>query len=89
MTMNTVQETPHHDAARALIDKPQLLSVEDAKAMPLQRMTELFTKHLNPGQLHFMKLLGFHKVKIEHAEGMYYYDQTGRAILDFFGGFGS
>ena len=41
--------------------------------MTLPRMTELFKKHLNPGQLHFMKLLGFHKVKIESAEGMYYY----------------
>ena len=57
--------------------------------MTLPRMTEIFTKHLNPGQLHFMKLLGFHKVKIERADGMYYYDQDGRAILDFFGGFGS
>jgi ornithine--oxo-acid transaminase len=69
--------------------KPQLLSVEDAKALDIATMTELFTRHLNPGQLHFMKLLGFHKVKIERAEGMYYYDQNGRKILDFFGGFGS
>ncbi len=69
--------------------KPKLLTVDDAKALDLPRMTELFTGHLNPGQLHFMKLLGFHKVKIERAEGMYYYDQNGRAILDFFGGFGS
>jgi hypothetical protein len=52
-------------------------------------MMELFKNHINPGQLHFMKLLGFHKVKIERAEGMYYYDQNGRKILDFFGGFGS
>jgi acetylornithine/succinyldiaminopimelate/putrescine aminotransferase len=36
-----------------------------------------------------MKLLGFHKVKIERAEGMFYIDQNGRKILDFFGGFGS
>ncbi|KAB2687847.1 aspartate aminotransferase family protein [Brucella tritici] len=69
--------------------KPKLLTVAEAKALDLPRMTELFTAHLNPGQLHFMKLLGFHKVKIERAEGMYYYDQNGRAILDFFGGFGS
>lgn len=69
--------------------KPKLLTVEDAKALDLPRMTELFTAHLNPGQLHFMKLLGFHKVKIERAEGMYYFDQNGRKILDFFGGFGS
>ena len=69
--------------------KPKLLTVAEAKALDLPRMTELFTAHLNPGQLHFMKLLGFHKVKIERAEGMYYYDQNGRSILDFFGGFGS
>ena len=52
-------------------------------------MIDLFAAHLNPGQLHFMKLLGFHKVMIERAEGMYYIDQNGRKILDFFGGFGS
>ena len=69
--------------------KPPLLTVDDAKALDVARMTDLFKAHLNPGQLHFMKLLGFHKVKIERAEGMYYYDQNGRAILDFFGGFGS
>ncbi|MCO7726102.1 aspartate aminotransferase family protein [Brucella intermedia] len=69
--------------------KPKLLTVGEAKALDLPRTTELFTAHLNPGQLHFMKLLGFHKVKIERAEGMYYYDQNGRPILDFFGGFGS
>lgn len=71
------------------ITKPDLLSVEDAKALDLPRMTEYFKDHLNPGQLHFMKLLGFNKVKIERAEGMYYIDQNGRKILDFFGGFGS
>ncbi|WP_199194694.1 aspartate aminotransferase family protein [Phyllobacterium phragmitis] len=69
--------------------KPDLLTVEQAKSMDLPRMTELFSAHINPGQLHFMKLLGFNKIKIERAEGMYYIDQNGRKILDFFGGFGS
>jgi acetylornithine/succinyldiaminopimelate/putrescine aminotransferase len=69
--------------------KPKLISVDDAKAMPVATMTELFKAHINPGQLHFMKLLGFDKVKVERAEGMHYVDQNGRAILDFFGGFGS
>ena len=68
---------------------PKLLSVDEAINMPLSRMNQLFVDHLNPGQLHFMKLLGFHKIKIERAEGVYYTDQTGRKILDFFGGFGS
>jgi acetylornithine/succinyldiaminopimelate/putrescine aminotransferase len=71
------------------ITKPDLISVEAAKAMDLATMTDLFKTHLNPGQLHFMKLLGFHKVKVESAEGMFYVDQNGRKILDFFGGFGS
>jgi acetylornithine/succinyldiaminopimelate/putrescine aminotransferase len=69
--------------------RPALMSVEDAKALDVNRMAELFKAHLNPGQFHFMKLLGFHKVKVERAEGMYYIDQNGRKILDFFGGFGS
>lgn len=71
------------------VKRPNLLTVDDAKDMGLAEMTELFKDHVNPGQLHFMKLLGFHKVKIESAEGMVYRDQDGREILDFFGGFGS
>ena len=69
--------------------KPNLLTVEDAKALDVAQMKDLFKAHINPGQLHFMKLLGFHKIKVERAEGMYYIDQNGRKILDFFGGFGS
>ncbi|MBY8915686.1 aminotransferase class III-fold pyridoxal phosphate-dependent enzyme [Nitratireductor sp. L1-7-SE] len=96
MTVVTKTETkgarPVMDApelAPRTIAKPDLLTVEDAKGLSVERMTDLFKAHLNPGQLHFMKLLGFHKIKIESAEGMYYIDQNGRKILDFFGGFGS
>lgn len=69
--------------------RPNLLSVEDAKALTVEEMRGLFMAHLNPGQLHFMKLLGFDKVKVERAEGAHYITQDGRKILDFFGGFGS
>ena len=95
----TVMTKPEATQARAVVKapglahnitpKPDLLTVADAKAMDVAKMTDLFKAHINPGQLHFMKLLGFHKVKVERAEGMYYYDQNGRQILDFFGGFGS
>lgn len=71
------------------LPKPALISVEEAKALPQQRVMDLFSAHLNPGQLHFMKLLGFHKVIIDSAEGMHYITRDGRRILDFFGGFGS
>jgi len=82
-------ETPMPDSPVAAVAKPDLISVADAKAMDAGRMKDLFRDYLNPGQLHFMKLLGFDKIKIERAEGMYYVDQNDRKILDFFGGFGS
>jgi len=94
-----IMTKPEMAPARALVTapalagtataKPDLISVEAAKSMDVATMTDLFKTHLNPGQFHFMKLLGFHKIKIERAEGMYYFDQNGRKILDFFGGFGS
>ncbi|WP_395450999.1 aspartate aminotransferase family protein [Aminobacter sp. UC22_36] len=96
MTLVTKPDTAHSHAVAvapattsAKIAKPNLMSVEHAKALDVAKMTDLFKAHLNPGQLHFMKLLGFHKIKIERAEGMHYIDQNGRKILDFFGGFGS
>ncbi|RZU02658.1 aspartate aminotransferase family protein [Rivibacter subsaxonicus] len=69
--------------------RPELLSVEAAKALPVDEVRKLFERHLNPGQLHFLKLLGFDQVLVRRAEGMYYTDQNERQILDFFGGFGS
>lgn len=99
MTMNMMTTEPQSDVQRTIVDAPalspevasgpKLMSVSDAKALDVPEMAELFKTHLNPGQYHFMKLLGFHKVKIERAEGMFYFDQDGRKILDFFGGFGS
>ncbi|MEM7695054.1 MAG: aminotransferase class III-fold pyridoxal phosphate-dependent enzyme [Pseudomonadota bacterium] len=71
------------------IEKPDLITVDGAKSMPLSEMTSLFVQHLNPGQLHFMKLLGFDKIKVVRAEGMHYETEDGTKILDFFGGFGS
>lgn len=89
--MNAITKTSGKSSGLApnATRKPDLISVEQAKAMNVARMTDLFKAHINPGQLHFMKLLGFHKVKVESAEGMFYVDQNGRKILDFFGGFGS
>jgi acetylornithine/succinyldiaminopimelate/putrescine aminotransferase len=87
MSPTAAAEGAHLKANR--LAKPALISVEDAKALPQQQVMDLFSAHLNPGQLHFMKLLGFHKVIIDRAEGMHYITRDGRRILDFFGGFGS
>jgi acetylornithine/succinyldiaminopimelate/putrescine aminotransferase len=69
--------------------RPQLITVEEAKKLDLAKVRELTAAHLNPGQLHFLRLLGFDRVLIDRAEGPYYIDKNGRKILDFFGGFGS
>jgi acetylornithine/succinyldiaminopimelate/putrescine aminotransferase len=76
-------------ALTTTVPRPALLSVADAKALQLEQTRELFMQHLNPGQLHFLRLLGFDQVLVQSAEGMHYTDQNGRRILDFFGGFGS
>lgn len=87
--MSLVEDRSENRTSNAVKSSLGLLSVEDAKRLDSSTVLELFKAHLNPGQLHFMKLLGFHKVIIDHAEGMYYVDRSGRRILDFFGGFGS
>lgn len=68
-------------------ERPRLYSVEDAKNLDVQTVKELFTSHVNPGQVHFLKLLGFDKILVDRAEGMHYITRDGRKILDFFGGF--
>jgi acetylornithine/succinyldiaminopimelate/putrescine aminotransferase len=70
-------------------NRPKLLTLEETKALGLKDVRKLWADHLNPGQLHFLGLLGFDRVLINSAEGPYYIDQNGRKILDFFGGFGS
>ena len=87
--MVLVEERTDSETAGDARPEPALITVEEAKRLTPKTVADLFSRHLNPGQLHFMKLLGFHKVIIESAEGMYYTDRNGRRILDFFGGFGS
>jgi acetylornithine/succinyldiaminopimelate/putrescine aminotransferase len=67
--------------------RPKLYSVEQAKHLDVATVKDLFTAHINPGQVHFLKLLGFDRILIDRAEGMHYITRDGRKILDFFGGF--
>jgi acetylornithine/succinyldiaminopimelate/putrescine aminotransferase len=66
-----------------------MVSVEEAKHLRHDDVADLMAKYISPGQLRLLKLLGFDRVIIDRAEGMYYIDQCGRKILDFFGGYGS
>lgn len=80
-----------HDSSRETnkSGSPQLITVEEAKNLTAGQVSDLFRLNINPGQYHFLKLLGFHEVIIDRAEGMYYYTRSGKKIMDFFGGFGS
>jgi acetylornithine/succinyldiaminopimelate/putrescine aminotransferase len=69
--------------------KPALLGIDDALALDAAGVNRLAAAHMNPGQIATLKLLGFDRVVIDRAEGMYYTDKSGRKILDFFGAFGA
>ena len=73
----------------AMVKRPDLLTVDDAKRLDVGEVQKYFVQNMNAGQLHFLKLLGFSNVLVDHAEGMYYRTRDGRQILDCFGGFGS
>lgn len=75
--------------APAAAAKPALVRLEDAHHLSHADVTRYFKDHVNPGQFHFLKLLGFHEVLLERADGLHYIDRQERHILDFFGGFGS
>jgi acetylornithine/succinyldiaminopimelate/putrescine aminotransferase len=89
MSAAVIATTSPASLKRNRLEKPVMITVEEAKALEPARIVDLFAAHLNPGQLHFMKLLGFHKIIIDRAEGMHYITRDGQKILDFFGGFGS
>jgi len=69
--------------------KPALMSIDDALGLDAAAVNRLAAAHMNPGQIATLKLLGFDRIVIDQAEGMYYTDRSGRKILDFFGAFGA
>ena len=84
-----MRDLSYYAATSANLVRPPLMTVEEAKNLTAGQVADLFRLNINPGQYHFLKLLGFHEVIIDHAEGMYYYTRSGKKIMDFFGGFGS
>jgi acetylornithine/succinyldiaminopimelate/putrescine aminotransferase len=71
------------------LGRPYLITIEEAIDLNERLIHDYFLENMNPGQMHFLKILGFDKVIIEKAEGCYYFTRSGRKILDFFGGFGA
>lgn len=69
--------------------KPDLLTVADTQRLDQATLAELYQRHVSPGQLPLLEMLGFDRIIVDRAEDVYYVTRDGRKILDFFGGFGS
>ncbi|MDP3014082.1 MAG: hypothetical protein Q8M92_07575, partial [Candidatus Subteraquimicrobiales bacterium] len=63
-----------------------MVSLDEAKKATPEKVREWY-KHLNPGLLSLLGLLGFDRVYVR-AEGIYVWDREGNRYLDFLGGYG-
>lgn len=66
-----------------------LLSLDDAADLSRGDVLDLIDRHLVPRTTSLFRRVGFDRRILRRAEGMYYFDDADRAILDFFGGFGT
>lgn len=66
----------------------ELYSVDDVLYFSPSKSTELYRKHLNPGFIKMLSLIGFDKV-YKKAEGCVVTDMEGQQYLDFLGGYGA
>lgn len=68
--------------------KYELINVDQIDNLDLKMIENIYSENINPGQVHYFKILGYNKVLIKSAEGVYYIDQNNENILDFAGGVG-
>lgn len=67
---------------------PNLYSLEDAFKLSREEIAELYGRHINPGLLQMLRLVGFDR-KYVRAEGMYVWDDSGQRYLDLLGAYGA
>jgi len=67
----------------------KLIKVDQINDLNSKTIENIYLENINPGQVHYFKLLGFNKILMKRASGVYYYDQNDEKILDFSGGVGS
>ena len=68
---------------------PKLITFEQIDDLDSKTIEKIYVENINPGQVHYFKLLNYHKILIKRSEGVYCYDQNNEKILDFAGGVGS
>jgi len=69
--------------------KYELISVDQIDKLDLKAIEKIYTENVNPALVHYYKILRFNKILIKRAQGVYYYDQDGKKILDFADGVGA
>jgi acetylornithine/succinyldiaminopimelate/putrescine aminotransferase len=66
--------------------KYDLVPLDAVAAMPHRDILDLYRRHVAPGILANLKILGFDRVRVVRAEGMWLHTADGRRILDFSAG---
>jgi putrescine aminotransferase len=66
--------------------RPDLISLDEAYELPQDRAVDLYGRYVSNSIALFLRILGFDRVHVNSAEGMYLHTRDGRKILDFSGG---
>lgn len=65
-----------------------LMSIQDAEALSVDQVHDLYRRYVNKSQVSLMTSFGFGRELVDRAEGAYVHTRDGRRILDFTGGVG-
>lgn len=68
--------------------QPRLLSIEDAEALKIDEVWDLYKSHISGSQVKLIGSFGFGRETVTRAEGCYIYTGSGRKVLDLTGGIG-
>jgi len=68
--------------------KKRLFTVEDAEKLSNSEVIELYEKYINPNQAQIFSNFPYGKDIFKTANGVYFYTESGKKILDFTGGLG-
>ncbi|MCE7082163.1 aspartate aminotransferase family protein [Streptomyces sp. ST2-7A] len=65
-----------------------LIGLDEAEAMDVDTVHDLYRTYINKSQVRLMTSFGFGRELVDRAEGAYIHTRDGRRILDFTGGVG-
>ena len=68
--------------------KKRLFTVDDAEKLSNSEVIELYEKYINPNQAQIFSNFPYGKDIFKTANGVYFYTESGKKILDFTGGLG-